>query len=186
MNLWLNFLGYEAVWFAAVVGAAHDLAWPGVLAFVLFACWQCGVSRQRRTELKLMLLAVICGLVIDGSLAASGLVSYAVPHLSWPPGGAPLWILALWGAFALTLMHCLRYLQKNLAVAALLGAVGGPVTYWCAGRAWGVVRFSAPTWHALAALAVGWAVAMVLLAGLARRGSAHSLQASAEVRHEHV
>lgn len=186
MNPWLGFLGYEAVWFAAVIGAEHGLAWPGVLAFVLFAGWQCAVSRQRRTELKLILLAVICGLIIDGSLASSGLVRYAVSGWSLPPGGAPLWILALWGAFALTLMHCLHYLQRNLAVAVLLGAVGGPLAYACAGRVWGVVHFSVPAWHALTALSVGWAVAMGCLAGMARYWSGRSLQTSVEVRHERV
>lgn len=186
MKLWLNFVGYEIVWFVAVIGAARGLTWPGVLAVALFALWQCAVSSRRLTELKLMALAVGCGLVFDGFLAASGMVRYAVPYPSLPPGGAPLWILALWVAFALTLTQCLRYLQKNLWVAALFGGVGGPLVFWCAGRAWGVVHFPAPSGHELTALAVGWGLAMPLLAGMARRWSAGTPRPWTEATHEHV
>lgn len=186
MKLWLNFVGYEIVWLAAVIGASRGRIWQGVLAVVLFALWQCAVSSRRMTELKLMALAVGCGLVLDGFLAASGVVRYAAPYPSLPSGGAPLWILVLWIAFALTLTQCLRYLQKNLWVAALFGGIGGPLVFWCAGRAWGVVHFPAPSWHALAALAVGWGLAMPLLVGMARRWSAGAPRAWAEATHEHV
>lgn len=173
MKLWLNFVGYEAVWFCAVIAAAYGLVWPGPLAFVLFAACQVGLATQRRVQLQLMVVAITCGMVIDGLLAASGWIDYAARGPALPPGGAPLWILALWGAFALTLTESLRYLQKNLWIACLFGAIGGPLAYWFAARAWGVVRFAEPSWHAWLALAVGWGLAMPLLAGMARHGSAH-------------
>ncbi|HET7269360.1 MAG TPA: DUF2878 domain-containing protein [Oleiagrimonas sp.] len=166
--LWANFIGYQAVWFCAVIAAAYGLAWPGAVACVAFVAWQLGASRQRRIETRLIAIALGCGLVLDGSLAASGWIDYAASSVSVPPGGAPLWILSLWASFALTVTQSLRYLQKSLWVAALFGVVGGPLAYWCASRAWSVVVFAAPQWHALGALALGWGVAMPLLAGVAR------------------
>ena len=41
------------------------------------------------------------GALMDGGLAASGWLVYAASAPSWPP----LWILAIWAAFALTLNH---------------------------------------------------------------------------------
>lgn len=169
MNFWSNLLGYHAVWLTAVIAAAHGLTWPGLVALALFAACQLGLSRNRLLDGQLMAWALVCGLILDGALAASGWIAYAEPEQAVPPGGAPLWILTLWAAFALTLNHSLRFLQDRLWVASVLGAVGGPLAYWGATRAWGVARFVNPEWHALVALTAGWAVALPLLAAWARR-----------------
>lgn len=172
MRFWGNLLGYQAVWFCAVIAAAHGLLWPGLLSMALFAFWQLYLSHHPGIELRLMAVALVCGLLIDGGLAWFGLANYALPELAAPPGGAPLWILALWLSFALTLTQSLRYLQKYLWLAALFGAIGGPLAYLGAARVWAVVQFPVPQWHALLGLALGWGLAMPLLAGLARRWSA--------------
>lgn len=169
MRFWGNLLGYEAVWFCAVIAAAHGLLWPGLVSMVLFALWQIHLSQQPSVELRLMALALGCGLLLDGSLAMTGLAHYVLPDLALPPGGAPVWILVLWLSFALTLTQSLRYLQKYLWLAAFFGAIGGPLAYLGAARVWAVVQFDQPQWHAVLALALGWGLAMPLLAGLARR-----------------
>lgn len=172
MRFWGNLLGYQAVWFCAVIGAADGLLWPGLLALALFAAWQLYLSQQRSVELRLMAVALVCGVLLDGALALSGLARYVLPEPALPPGGAPLWILALWFSFALVLTQSLRYLQKRLWLAALFGAVGGPLAYLGAAKAWQVVQFQAPAWRGVLLLAVGWTVAMPLLAGLARHWTA--------------
>jgi hypothetical protein len=166
-----NFLGYQAVWFAAVMGAGASLWWPGVLAAVLFAAWQLAISAQRGADLRLMCAAVGAGCLLDGGLAASGMARYAASAPALPPGGAPLWILALWASFALTLNSSLAYLRRRPIAAVMLGAFGGPLAYAGASQGWQAVSFGAPAWHALACLAIGWAFTMPLLAGLARRWS---------------
>lgn len=171
IRLLANFVGYQAVWFTAVIAAAHGLAWPGAVAWAAFAAWQLSVARQRRLQIGLIAIALGCGLVLDGLLAASDWIDYAAADIALPPGAAPLWILALWASFALTVTRSLQFLQKRLWVASLFGAVGGPLAYWAASRAWGVVTFTTPQWHALAGLAIGWGLAMPLLAGVARRVS---------------
>ncbi len=163
MSLLGNLLGYQAVWFLTVYGAGAGLAWPAVLAATLFALWQLTVSGERRGDLFLIGGALALGMLIDGTLARSGLVLYASAAPALPPGGAPLWILALWVAFALTLNHSLRWLRGRMLPAVLAGAVGGPLAYLAAARLSGAVSFAAPAWQALALLALGWAVALALL-----------------------
>jgi hypothetical protein len=170
MALWLNAIGYQGVWFCAVIGAGSGRWWPGVAAAMGFVAWQWTVSRQRMADLRLLAVALGCGLVIDGAMAASGLAGYAA---AWPSAAfAPAWILAVWAAFAMTLNQSMRWMQPRLWVAGLLGAVGGPLAYLGAGRGWDSVEFPVPQWQALLVLAVAWAVAMPLLAGLARHWSA--------------
>ncbi|MBS0379427.1 MAG: DUF2878 domain-containing protein [Proteobacteria bacterium] len=163
----LNFAGYQAVWFCAVYGAAAGRLWPVTCALAVFVLAQLAASGLRAADLRLMGVALALGLALDGALAGSGILHYAAAAPALPPGGAPLWILALWVAFALTLNHSLRYLAGRAWLAAALGALGGPLAYLAAARLSGAVQFPAPAYPALAALAAGWAIALALLSRLA-------------------
>lgn len=170
-STWTNLVGYQIVWFIAVAGAGRGQAWPAVAAMAVFAAWQLAVSRRRRLELRLAAVAFAMGMVLDGGLAASGMLRYAAAAPALPAGGAPLWILALWIAFALTVARSLAWLQGRSLLGALLGALGAPMAYLGAASGWNAVVFEQPAWPALLCLAVGWAVAIPLLSGLAGRWS---------------
>ena len=176
MTFWLTLLGYQATWFAAVIGAGQGLWWPGAAAAGLFALWRLSVSPRRLLEARLVLVALAVGLVLENLWVRSGLLDYAA---AWPWAGSPAWILALWWAFALAIVPLLGYLHRRLLLAALFGAIGGPLAYLGAARGWDVVQFASPQWHSLLALAAGWALAMPLLAWLARRGLQQSPQGGA-------
>jgi Protein of unknown function (DUF2878) len=166
-----NFLGYQIVWFSAVYGAAGGLAWPGVATALLFAIVQLALSRVRTADVLLMATAILVGSVLDGGLAYTTLVRYAAPWPALPPGGAPLWILALWGAFALTLNHSLGCLRSRTYAAMALGAIGGPLAYAAAARVQAVV-FATPVWRPILILATGWALVLALLTLLAASAAA--------------
>ncbi|MGN6329286.1 MAG: DUF2878 family protein [Rhodanobacter sp.] len=169
MRFWLSLLGYQAVWFAAVIGAGRGLAWPGVLAMLVYAAAQLLLARNVRVDFSLMAAGLLLGFLLDGTLIRCGLASYAA---GWPGLRlAPAWVLALWVTFALTCSQSLRYLQSRLWLAALLGLLGGPLAYLGAARGWHAVSFADPAWRGLLALAIGWALATPTLAWLARRGT---------------
>ncbi|TPG09879.1 DUF2878 domain-containing protein [Rhodanobacter glycinis] len=172
MSFWLSLIGYQAVWFAAVIGAGHGAAWPGVLAMLVYALAQLALARNIRVDLGLMAAGLVLGFLLDGGMIRHGLASYTG---GWPdPELAPAWILALWITFALTFSQSLRHLQNHLWLAALLGLVGGPLAYLGAARGWQVVSFAEPAWRGLLVLAAGWALATPALAWLARRVSTSS------------
>lgn len=125
------------------------------------------MSPHRALEARLVVVALALGLLLENLWVRTGLLDYAV---AWPWAGSPAWILALWWAFALSIVPLLGYLHRRLLLAAVFGAIGGPLAYLGAARGWDVVQFAQPQWHSLLALAAGWAVAMPLLAWLARRG----------------
>ncbi|WP_250622955.1 DUF2878 domain-containing protein [Pinirhizobacter soli] len=169
MKFWASLIGYQLVWFAAVIGAGHGLARPGIVGMLLYAACQLVAARHYKADLSLMATAIVLGLVVDGGLIRSGLAIYAAP---WPSAmWVPAWILALWATFALTLTQSLRWLQTRLWVAAMLGAIGGPLAYLGASRGWQVVSFADPAWRGLLWLGFGWALVTPTLAWLARRWS---------------
>ena len=151
-----NVLGYQAVWFACIGGASRGLVWPGVLASLLFVSatlWRGGRCRQ---DLRTAAIALPLGFGMDSLFVAAGWLAYE-PAGPWPTA-APAWIAALWLAFAMTLNHSLALLRKHLVVAALLGAVGGPLAYWGAASGFGVLSFGPPALVASLAVGAAWAV----------------------------
>ncbi|MFM2289688.1 MAG: hypothetical protein RL684_2831 [Pseudomonadota bacterium] len=168
MGALANLLGYQLAWLAAVAGAGRGDAWPALVCAGGFAAWQVATARRRAHELKLAAAALGCGVLLDGALSAAGLLHYATAAPALPQGGAPLWILALWLAFASTLTRSLAFLQTRPWLAVLLGVVGGPLAYLGAAAGWQAVAFDAPAWRALGLLAFGWGLALPLLARLAR------------------
>ncbi|OOG43552.1 DUF2878 domain-containing protein [Rhodanobacter sp. C05] len=169
MKFWASLIGYQLVWFAAVIGAGRGLAWPGIAGMLVYAACQLGAARHYKTDLSLMATAIVLGLLVDGGLIRTGLASYATP---WPSAAlAPVWILALWATFAMTFTQSLSWLETRLWLAALLGAIGGPLAYLSASRGWHVVSFADPAWCGLLWLGIGWALATPALAWLARRWS---------------
>lgn len=122
----VNFVAFYAGWYFCVrFHDARSLAVVG--AAVALHLW---LSRTRRADLRTLGWTVVIGFIADSLLEASGLVRYA--------GGprflvlCPLWIAALWALFATTLNSSLGWLQRRPAAGALLGAIGGPLTYFSA------------------------------------------------------
>jgi hypothetical protein len=122
--------------------------------------------RPDRAELTLIGLAALAGLLLDSTLAATGMVRFAA---AWPEGMAPWWMLSLWIAFATTLRHSLRWLMEHPRLAALAGSVGGPLAYW-AGARLGALSIDTPA-RTLPLIAALWAVTMLALSLAVQHGS---------------
>ncbi len=166
MRFWIVLFAYESVWFAAVIGAGRGYVWPGVTAAMLFAAWRLTSSEHRRIELRLIAVALFAGALLESIWVGSGLIHYAA---AWPWRIVPAWLLALWMSFALTILPLFGHLHARPWLAMALGAVGGPLAYFGAARAWHAARLATPPWPTLAALSLGWALAFPLLTALARR-----------------
>lgn len=159
-----NIVLFQAGWFACVLSAAHGQPWigPGVAAAVV--AWHTLRAARPAEEIKLIAIAVLIGAVGDSLLVMLGWIAY--PSGTLIAGAAPHWILALWALFATTLNVSLRWLKQRLLIAALLGAVCGPLSYWAAARL-GAAAFVNPM-AVVIALAVGWALIMPALMMLTR------------------
>lgn len=160
-----NFVLFQLGWFACVLGGAYQLPWLGVAALLVFGGIHLYLVQRPMPELKLMLAAMAIGLPWDSLLVALGWLAY--------PSGqpvdvlAPYWIVAMWGLFATTINVSLGWLKRSYSLAAVFGAVGGPLAYWSGQKLGGVILLE-PV-EALIALGVGWAIWMPALVWIARR-----------------
>ena len=161
----VNFLAFQAGWFACVLGAAHDLPWAGTSLAAAIVAAHIGYAARPPQELKLVAVALLIGVLWDSLLVNLGWLDFRSGFLI--DGMAPHWILALWALFAITLNLSLAWLKSRLPVAVLLGAIAGPLAYWGGSRL-GAVTIPEPL-PAMIALSLGWALFTPLLALLARR-----------------
>lgn len=134
-----NFLLFQVVYVACVLGARDVSPWLGVVASagllplnLLFLG-----PDERRRELGTVALAAALGAVVDSALRAGGVVGFApetVP-VGWPSWAAPPWILCLWVALGTLVRSSLAWMARlPIAAQAALGAASGAFSFWSASR----------------------------------------------------
>jgi Protein of unknown function (DUF2878) len=160
----INVVIIYAAWFATVQAAAAGRPWSAAAASIAVLAINITLARRRSAEVTLIFAAALVGLVVDGILIATGFAIYAAPG---PISGfPPAWLVLMWMAFATMLNVSLAWLKDRLALAAVLGFIGGPLSYY-AGAQLGAVQFSQPIWLGLGAVGGLWAIALPSLLYLA-------------------
>ncbi len=165
LHLAVNVVAYQCAWFACVLSAASQRSAIGIAVALTVVLWHLHTATEPLQELRLITIAAVCGTAFESVLAASGWVRPATMPLLG--SFTPLWMVALWAAFATTLNVSLRALRPRYLLSALLAAVGAPLAY-LAGARLGALQWveEAP---ALVVVAVGWAMLMPLLMKSAQR-----------------
>jgi len=170
----LNVLLFQIGWFACVLGAAHGLAWAGAFTALAIVAWHVVRAGDWRRELALVACAAALGVVFESLLVQSGWIRFGAGVLI--EGAATYWMVALWALFATTMNVSLRGLRAHGWLAALLGAIGGPLAYY-AGARLGALEFVA-TGAGLLAIGAGWAVLTPLLFRAALRLDGYGVRAA--------
>ena len=160
-----NFIVFQAAWFAAVLGAAHRVPLWGTACVIAAITWHLGVSARPGQEAKLIGLACLIGFLVESVIAMQG-------HVVYPSGQpvawlAPYWMVALWGELGIAMNVTMRWMKRRLWLAALLGAIAGPLAF-ASGVRLGGAQFIDTT-PALLTLAIAWAALMPLLVWLSNR-----------------
>lgn len=145
---WLAIVGSESLLVAPAVVAAH---------LVVHQLW---IGRGVR-ELAFIATVALFGVLLDQLLFGIGLFTVNGQHSL-----APLWLSCLWPVLATTFQHCFAGLQRSLALAAILGAVGGAGSYY-AGTRMSAVEFADPL-VGLIVIGALWALLFPALALAAR------------------
>jgi hypothetical protein len=146
----LHVVAFQVGWFACVLSAAHGKAWIGVCLVGILLGLPLFFTTDRLREFRLLLSVGVVGFVVDSVQAACGLFSFGnAGAVSWV---SPPWMVALWLNLAATLRLSLRWLTDRALLAAVLGAVAGPLSYY-AGVRLGAFIFPADPVLSLAILA---------------------------------
>ena len=163
MAIALNAIAFQIAWFACVLGAVYGAPWIGVGVTLAVIALHLSRAHAKAIELKLILAAGLVGIIGEGTLMASGIVSYTEPGPV--PFLPPIWLIALWFGFATLMNVSMAWMKNRYALAAVLGLLFGPLSY-IAGEKLGGMTIHEPRMIGIAAIATMWAVAMPLLVKL--------------------
>ena len=150
---------FQCGWFACVLGGDSPWLLVGVAVLAVHLLWISSWSEEGQVILAVTLL----GTVVDTALRALGVFHFSLPGLL-----APLWLILLWALLATTLRHCLAWSAQPWWRASLLGAVGGPLSYYAGSQLAGV-SFGYGTLPTVIGLALLWGMIFPLLHWVARQ-----------------
>lgn len=159
-RLIFNLLMFQLIWWACIVGHAY-IQEPLLLVvvavyFLLHGFVLQSAFTQRWLGLLQLLVCALLGMLADQLL-------YTMEWVSFPSHtGAylPNWMLALWLGFVTTLHVSLHWLQGRPKLAAALGLISAPLTYYAAQQL-GAVQFK-HVGLALTGIGLCWAVLLPL------------------------
>ena len=165
MSVLLNAIAFKVAWLSTIFGGANELPMLGPLAVMIAVGLHLWFAAEPQRELTLVAITGAIGLAWDSVIVSAGWMSY--PSGTFIAGLAPYWILGMWMLFATTLNVTFRWLHSRMLLAAVMGAVFGPLSYM-AGSAAGAVQLNNPT-AVYITLSVSWALLMPGLLILARQ-----------------
>jgi hypothetical protein len=144
---------FQCGWFACVLGGDSLWLLVGLAVLAFHLLW---ISSWAEDGV-LILCVTLAGTVLDTLLRTVGVFQFSEPGPL-----IPLWLMLLWALLATTLRHCLAWAARPWWRAAVLGAIGGPLSYYAGSQLAGV-QFGFGVETTLAGLALLWAVVFVLL-----------------------
>ncbi len=151
----INIAAFHSLWTLTVIGAGRAWWWVAPALIGLSMAGQLRLSPLPGREALLILAGAAIGTSADWLAAASGVFrTAAASRMEFVT-----LFFSLWVNFGTTLRPSLAWMWRRPALAASLGAVGGPCSYWVGSRI-GIISFTEPQWEGLAWVATQYAIAV--------------------------
>ncbi|WP_460241123.1 DUF2878 domain-containing protein [Aurantivibrio infirmus] len=144
----LNILFFQIAWFSCLLLEEN---WSLLITATILFLHQLLIVRNTKEWLFIFTVAFL-GVVADSLFSLVGVLNFSEKGIL-----IPIWLACIWLVFATTLNHSFIWLKNNLFLAAVLGAIGGPMSYF-AGTKLSDVSFSSSFWDSLLFLMVFWAI----------------------------
>ena len=164
-----NLLSFGIGWFACVVGAANGTPSYGVAVAAMLLALNILVAEDALHEAQVIVTVGASGFVIDTILASAGVLVFD-PRTSNPSWLCPIWLVAIWMMFGSTLTASLAWLATRTAIASIVGAIAGLLSYFAAAKM-GAIAIPASVAPRVATIAIIWAVVFPGLLRFANRRS---------------
>ena len=153
-----NIFGFQIGWWACVIGVKNDFNYFGPIVMLVFILLHLSLITRNKNDYLLIPIGIFFGILVDGLFKNFGLVQYLGNSSLYLP---PLWIIAMWAGFCLTINHSLAWLKGNMVLSFLLGFIFGPLSY-LAGQKMGVIIFNFDIFT-LFVLAFAWGICIPIL-----------------------
>jgi hypothetical protein len=168
-----NLLSFGIGWFACVMGAANGTPSYGVAVAAMLLALNILVAEDPIHQARVIVTVGALGFTIDTILGLAGIFVFD-PRTNNPAWLCPIWLVAIWMMFGSMLTASLKWLAPRGAIASIVGAIAGPLSYFAAAKI-GALAIPAPIAPRIAAIAIIWALILPGLVKFANRTSQNSL-----------
>lgn len=156
---WLpNLLIYQANWFICILGG-NSWLWAAMLLLGLHLY----LTPQFTRDLRLMVILLFTGMILDGGLKYIGFFSFSADHFP-----IPLWLMVIWLTLATLPNHSLGWLKNRPYWSAVLASLGGPAAY-LGGARLGAASLNWDPWFSLVILGLLWGLTWPAVMWLSNR-----------------
>jgi len=161
----LNFGLFYLCWLGTAFGVVNGIPWIGPVAILTYLVLHLLFIVPALREVLFICVGGLVGYGADTLFLTTGAVDYS--GATWGML-APVWMLFVWFSFLSTFHVSLAWLQSRPFLGALLGAIGGPLSYqWAA--AMGVFSLGEPQTISILILVLTWATVTPFLLWLSDR-----------------
>lgn len=160
----LSMIVFYAGWWGLVALVSKGYGHLAPFIAIICAAINLIFEEDKKSEIKWYVVAILIGVAFDSLSQAAGILKFGfwdIPFL------VPLWIMSLWLLFVSSFQGFDRF-KHILWVCVLLGAVGGPFSYW-AGKHFGLVTYGEPEWLMIFVHGVAWGIMFPFLVRLRDR-----------------
>ena len=166
MTKLINFIVFQLIWFLSIYGAVAEIELITITLCLIFLAVNLFISQNLRADLVLIIQGVLLGFFVDTLLIHLGIISFKSQYWSLV---SPFWMWVIWAGLMSTIHSSMSWLKLRWAMAAVLGAIFAPLSYW-AGVRMGAGSFN-DLYIALAAISVIWLFITPLMMRMAARTS---------------
>lgn len=141
----INAVLFNAMWFGCIY-------WGNVFVpfVLLWAFFHLKHSIHSRAETHFVIIVTLLGTFIDTSFIHIGVFVFESHSFV-----IPLWLVAIWVSFSLTLNSSLSFLKHSIKLQYVIGAIAPPFSYF-AGSKLGAVTFGYSLPISLVAISITW------------------------------
>ena len=137
-NIIVNVIGFYVCWWLTVFGAISKLYFIGPIVTIIFVILHIYKVTDHKKEDIFLIISFFLGLMIESILLNLEIIIHQGMLVEY--NIAPLWAISLWVCFGTTLFHSFKWLSKQYAISALLGAFSAPLIYFSMNSI-GIIQF---------------------------------------------
>ena len=123
-----DLIGFKICWLLCAFCTQWGQPYLGPVITLIFILGHLFIVKFKIRDIKIILLAILCGIIVDSSFSFFNIITYTGGILT-NYNLAPFWILSMWGGFSLTMLYTLDSIKEKYFISTLLGVLGGPLSY---------------------------------------------------------
>ena len=123
-----DLIGFKICWITCAFSTKWGNPYLGPFITLFFILLHLIIVKFKLRDIQIISLSIFIGFIVDSLFFQFNLINYEGGILA-QFNLSPIWILSMWAGFSITLLYTLNSIKERYFIAALLGFIGGPLSY---------------------------------------------------------